>query len=130
MTDTPVRLDQWLWAARFFRTRALSRAAIDGGKVRYNGHPAKPGRKVEPGAEIRLQRGQEEMTVRVLGLSTERRGAPAAATLYEETAGSLAAREEAAARRRAARAGYTPPVGRPDRRDRGRIIRFQKREKS
>lgn len=130
MSEAPVRLDQWLWAARFFRTRALARAAIDGGKVRYNGHAAKPGRRVEHGAEVRVQRGGEEMTVCVRALSSERRGAPEAALLYEETAASRAAREEARAQRKAARAGYTAPAGRPDRRERGRIIRFQRREKS
>ena len=130
MTDTGVRLDQWLWAARFFRTRALARAAVTGGKVRYNGHAAKPGRRVETGAEIRVQRGQEAMTVRVRDLSARRQGAPAAALLYEETAASRTAREEAALQRRAVRDSYTPPAGRPDRRNRGRIIRFQRRERS
>ncbi len=130
MTESPVRLDQWLWAARFFKTRALARAAIEGGKIRYDGHAAKPGKRVEPGALIRVQRGWEEMTVTVLSLSARRQGAPEAALLYEETEASRRAREEASAQRKAARDSYAPPQGRPDRRDRGRIIRFQRREKS
>src|SRR5690554_6954201 len=76
--DGKVRLDKWLWAARFFKTRALAKEAIEGGKVRYNGARTKPGKVVEVGAELSIRQGWAERTVTVLGLSEQRRGAPEA----------------------------------------------------
>ena len=99
-----MRLDKWLWAARFFRTRNLSRDAIEGGKVWYEGARPKVSRDVELGAEIRIRQGFDEKTVLVRALSAERRGATEAAQLYEETSASIAAREAEAAERRMARA--------------------------
>lgn len=120
-----MRLDKWLWAARFFRTRNLSRDAIEGGKVWYQGARPKVSRDVELGAEIRIRQGFDEKTVLVRALSAERRGATEAAQLYEETPASIAAREVEAAGRRMARAGFQAPPTRPDKRDRRLIHRFE-----
>ncbi len=91
-----VRLDKWLWAARFYKTRSLARAMIEGGKVDYNGNRAKPSRTVEPGAVIRLLQGFSRREVVVRAVSDVRGPASAAALLYEETAESIARREEEA----------------------------------
>ena len=120
-----MRLDKWLWAARFFRTRNLSRDAIEGGKVWYEGARPKVSRDVELGAEIRIRQGFDEKTVLVRALSAERRGATEAAQLYEETSASIAGREAEAAERRMARAGFQAPSTRPDKRDRRLIHRFE-----
>ena len=125
MPEARVRLDKWLWAARFFRTRNLSRDAIEGGKVWYQGARPKVSRDVELGAEIRIRQGFDEKTVLVRALSDERRGAIEAAQLYEETPASIAAREAEAAGRRMARAGFQAPPTRPDKRDRRLIHRFE-----
>jgi ribosome-associated heat shock protein Hsp15 len=125
MPEERVRLDKWLWAARFFRTRNLSRDAIEGGKVWYEGARPKVSRDVELGAEIRIRQGFDEKTVLVRALSAERRGATEAAQLYEETSASIAAREVEAAGRRMARAGFQAPPTRPDKRDRRLIHRFE-----
>ena len=120
-----IRLDKWLWAARFFRTRGLAREAIEGGKVWYEGARPKVSKDVGIGAEIRVRQGFDERTVIVTGLSEERRGAPEAALLYRETDASITAREAEAALRRMARAGFQPPASRPDKRDRRLIHRFE-----
>ena len=125
MPEERVRLDKWLWAARFFRTRNLSRDAIEGGKVWHEGARPKVSRDVELGAEIRIRQGFDEKTVLVRALSAERRGATEAAQLYEETSASIAAREVEAAGRRMARAGFQAPPTRPDKRDRRLIHRFE-----
>jgi ribosome-associated heat shock protein Hsp15 len=122
-----VRLDKWLWAARFFRTRAKARAAIEGGKVECEGQRAKPAREIAPGAMLKIRQGFDEMLVRVIAVSEVRRGAPEARALYEETAESLEAREEEAARRRARRDAVEFPSGRPERRDRRELERIKKR---
>jgi len=122
-----VRLDKWLWAARFFKTRAQAKQAIEGGKVHYNGARAKVSKLVELGAELKIRQGWDEKTVEVLQLSGQRRGAPEAARLYRETAQSLQQREDAAAQRRAERAGLSADSGRPSKRDRRRIHSFKER---
>ncbi len=123
-----VRLDKWLWAARFFKTRALARAAVEGGKVHYNGARTKPGREVSIGAEIEVPRGADRMRVVVCGLAEQRRSAAEAASLYTETEASVQARETAAEQRRRAGAARTAPATRPDKKQRRRIIRFQRLE--
>jgi ribosome-associated heat shock protein Hsp15 len=120
-----VRLDKWLWAARFYRTRSLARAAIEGGKVWYDGARPKVSKEVHAGAVVRVRQGFEEKTVVVLALSEERRGAPEAAQLYEETAESIAARAAEADKRRLDRAGMQAPERRPDKRERRQIHRFR-----
>ena len=117
-----MRLDVWLWAARFFRTRALARQAIETGKVEVDGQRPKPSRVVRPGDALRIARGVETFEVAVVALSDVRGPAPVAQAMYCETEASKAARAEARQLATAARAGYTPPGSRPDKRAR-RLIR-------
>ncbi|MBS0214570.1 MAG: RNA-binding protein [Proteobacteria bacterium] len=122
--DAPagVRLDIWLWAARFFRTRSLAKQAIEVGRVEVDGQRAKPSRVVRTGERLQVTRGEEVFAVTVQGLSEQRGPASVAQALYAEDPESIAARKEARATAAAARAGYSPPEGRPDKRAR-RLIR-------
>ncbi|KKC98690.1 MULTISPECIES: ribosome-associated heat shock protein Hsp15 [Photobacterium] len=121
---TEVRLDKWLWAARFYKTRSIARNMIDGGKVHYNGQRSKPSKLVELGAEIKLRQGNEEKTVTVLKVSGTRRGAPEAQTLYQETAASLTQREQQAQLRKLN--SHNPhPDKRPDKKQRRDILKFK-----
>ena len=96
-----LRLDKWLWAARFFKTRSLAKAAIEGGKVQLDGQRVKVSKEILVGDELKIRQGWDEKVVRVLALSDQRRGAPEASLLYEETPESIARREaEAAAKLR------------------------------
>lgn len=113
-----VRLDKWLWAARFFKTRSLAKAAIDGGKVHVHGARGKASKEVSAGDEVRVTRGEVVRTVVVTGVAERRGNAALAATLYTETAESAAKREVAAAARRMARAGAVGPPRRPNKRQR------------
>ncbi|MGX5913331.1 ribosome-associated heat shock protein Hsp15 [Aliidiomarina sp. Khilg15.8] len=120
-----VRLDKWLWAARFFKTRALARQAVQAGKVSYNQQRSKPAKLVETGAVVVVPRGHDRMEVIVTGLSEQRRGAAEAQSLYQETDASVAKREENAAARKA-NAMYNPhPDGRPDKKQRRQLIQFK-----
>ena len=113
-----VRLDLWLWAARFFKTRALAKSAIESHRVEAAGQGAKPSRAVRAGERLRIRRGDDVFEVDVLGVSEKRGSAPVAQTLYRETDESRTAREAAAAERRAAANGYRPPLTKPDKRAR------------
>jgi len=95
-----VRLDKWLWAARFYKSRAMARAMIEGGKVHYNGQRSKPGKQVEVGALVRLWQGDDEKEVQVLQLAQQRRGASEAQLLYRETEQSERKRQQTAEARR------------------------------
>ena len=117
-----VRLDAWLWAARFFKTRALAKQAIDGGKVEVNDVAAKPARAVHVGDRLKIMRGEDRFEIDVLALSAKRGAAPIAQGLYRETESGRAAREAAAEQRRLALAGYAKPASKPDKRAR-RLIR-------
>jgi ribosome-associated heat shock protein Hsp15 len=117
-----VRLDLWLWAARFFRTRALAKQAVDTGKVEVGGQRAKPARSVRVGDDLRVERSGEVFEVRVLGLSDVRGPAPVAQALYSESDESRARREAARELARAERTGYRAPESKPDKRAR-RLIR-------
>ncbi|MEQ1514510.1 MAG: RNA-binding S4 domain-containing protein [Lysobacteraceae bacterium] len=117
-----VRLDLWLWAARFFRTRSLAKQAIDTGKVDVGGQRAKAARTVRVGDSMRIVRGDEIFEVFVAGLSDQRGPASVAQMLYSETDASKAKRLETLASLRAGRAGYQPPQHKPDKRAR-RLIR-------
>lgn len=119
---SPPRLDLWLWAARFFRTRSLAKQAIETGKVEIGGQRAKASRAVRVGDGLRIVRGEEVFEIEVLGLSDQRGPATVAQSLYAESEDSKARRAETLARLRAARAGYRPPEGKPDKRAR-RLIR-------
>lgn len=117
-----LRLDIWLWAARFYRTRSLAKQAIETGKVEVGGQRAKPSRTVRVGDALKIARGEETFEVVVHGLSDARGSAPVAQALYAESETSRAARDALRAQRIAERAGYRPPEGRPDKRAR-RLIR-------
>ncbi|WP_066272114.1 RNA-binding S4 domain-containing protein [Hydrogenophaga palleronii] len=117
-----VRLDKWLWAARFYKTRSLSSEAIDKGHVRLNGLPVKASREPKPGDTLELRIGPDTRTLVVKALSGVRGPAPVAALLYEETAASLLRRSEAAEQRRLApEPAHSQPMGRPTKRDRRQI---------
>lgn len=115
-----VRLDVWLWAARFFKTRSLAKHAIEGGKIDCNDAPAKPSRAVHAGDRVRIRRGEETFVVDVAALSEQRGPASIAQTLYRETAESRAAREVLREQRRMQ--GSNAPASKPDKRAR-RLIR-------
>jgi ribosome-associated heat shock protein Hsp15 len=117
-----VRLDQWLWAARFFRTRSLARQAVDTGKVEIGGQRAKAARAVRVGDSLRVARGEEVFEVEVRALSDRRGPASVAQALYEESAASRMRRDAERAMRAAERAGYKAPDAKPDKRAR-RLIR-------
>lgn len=120
-----VRLDVWLWAARFFRTRTLAKTAIEGGKVQVGGAAVKPSRAVRTSERITISRGEDVAEVVVYGLSEVRGSAPEAQALYRETEASAAARELARERRRLDRAGYTSPPTRPGKHDRSALRRLK-----
>lgn len=113
------RVDKWLWAARFFKTRSLAAEQLDNSRVQVNGLDAKPSREIKIGDEVHLRQGRDERTVIVKSLSPIRGPAPVAQLLYEETGDSRAAREEAAAQRRLApEPAHAITQGRPTKRDR------------
>ncbi len=120
-----VRLDLWLWAARFYKTRALAKAAVDGGKVRVNAQPCKPAKALHVGDLIKCTQGLEDLEVRVTGLSDQRANATHAATLYAELPTSLSKRLGLREQTRLARLGYQPPATKPDKRARRKITRFE-----
>ena len=119
---TAVRLDLWLWAARFYKTRSLARQAVEGGKVEVDGQRAKPARVLRGGEALRVVRGEETFEVAVRALSGSRGPASSAQLLYAEGEASRARREAERANRVAERAGYRAPEHKPDKRAR-RLIR-------
>jgi ribosome-associated heat shock protein Hsp15 len=123
MSLVSVRLDVWLWAARFYKTRTLAKQAIDSGHVRVDGEHCKPSKNVIPGLQVRLRQGYEELEVLVLVVSDERRGAPEARLLYAETAESLAKREQLRLQRQSA-SGLVS-TERPSKKGRRMVIRFK-----
>ncbi|MCV9879436.1 ribosome-associated heat shock protein Hsp15 [Brenneria izbisi] len=124
-TGDAVRLDKWLWAARFYKTRAIAREMIDGGKVHYNGQRGKPSKQVELNAEIKLRQGNEERTVTVLALSSQRRTAAEAQALYRETDSSIEKREKLALARKMNVLTMPHPDRRPDKKERRDLIKFK-----
>ncbi|MEW6466207.1 S4 domain-containing protein [Tibeticola sp.] len=121
-----LRIDKWLWAARFYKTRALAVDEIDKGRVLINGQAAKPAREVKPGDTVQLRQGAVQRTVVVRGISAQRGPASVAQQLYEETAESVAARERAAEQRRLApEPALTLTHGRPTKRDRRELGKAQ-----
>lgn len=122
--DDRVRLDKWLWAARFFKTRALATEAVSGGHVHLNGARVKPARPVKVGDELSIRKGPLEFVVTIKAVSERRGPASQARELYEESPDSIERREAAARAQRLAAAGAPRPEGRPDKRSRRKIIRF------
>jgi ribosome-associated heat shock protein Hsp15 len=124
---TSVRLDKWLWAARFFKTRALASRACDLGRILSNSQPAKPAREVRVGNMLRVTNDGGDFEIEVLLLSEVRGPAPVAQTLYRETEVSRELRQKVAAERKAMKQFEELPAGRPSKRDRRRIIQFRGR---
>ncbi|MCL1039571.1 ribosome-associated heat shock protein Hsp15 [Shewanella corallii] len=120
-----VRLDKWLWAARFYKTRAIAKEMINGGKVHYNGQRPKSSKNAEVGALIRLRQGYDEKEVVIKQLSDQRRGAKDAQLLYEETAESVSKREQNAEARRLNILHNPAPEHKPDKKQRRAIQRFK-----
>lgn len=120
-----IRLDKWLWAARFYKTRAVAREMIEGGKVHYNGQRSKPSKTVELNAMLTLRQGNDERTVKVLGLTDQRRPATEAMQLYEETAESLEKREKMAQARKTNSLTMPHPDRRPDKKERRDLMKFK-----
>ncbi|MCQ3032039.1 S4 domain-containing protein [Pseudomonas syringae] len=119
-----VRLDKWLWAARFYKTRALAKAAIESGKVHCRGERCKPGKEPHIGDQFQIRTGFDERTVVVEALSVVRRGAPEAQTLYRETPESITKRENQAALRKAGNLGVTTD-GKPTKKQRRQLFDFR-----
>jgi ribosome-associated heat shock protein Hsp15 len=117
-----VRLDVWLWATRFFKTRALAKQAIEAGRVAVNDNPGRPSKPLHVGDRLRIARGEEQFDVAVVGLCERRASAAVAQRCYAETDASRTARLAAAEQRRLANAGYSRPPTKPDKRAR-RLIR-------
>ncbi|KJG09015.1 ribosome-associated heat shock protein Hsp15 [Photobacterium kishitanii] len=120
-----VRLDKWLWAARFYKTRSIARTMIDGGKVQYNGQRSKPSKIIELGAMVKLRQGNDEKIIIIEQISDCRRGAPEAQLLYQETAQSIATREQTAKMRKLNAYDNPSPEKRPDKKQRRDIMRFK-----
>ena len=128
MKENPVeavRLDKWLWAARIYKTRALAREMIEGGKVHYNGQRSKPGKVVELNATLMLRQGNDERTIVVKGITEQRRPASEAVALYEETAESIEKREKVALARKMNALTMPHPDRRPDKKERRDLMRFK-----
>ncbi len=123
-TPARVRLDKWLWAARFFKTRTLAAEAVNGGKVHVNGARVKPSHGVRVSETLRIRRGPYEYEVIVQEVARERGPANRAALLYQETPHSRERREALAAERRSQTASMPHPAGRPSKKERRQIVRF------
>jgi ribosome-associated heat shock protein Hsp15 len=124
---TSVRMDKWLWAARFFKTRSLAARACDLSRVQSNGQPAKPAREVRVGDKLRVSNDGGDFEIEVLALSEVRGPASVAQTLYRESDASRELRQKVAAERKAMKQFEELPAGRPSKRDRRRIIQFRGR---
>lgn len=120
-----MRLDKWLWAARFYKTRTLASDAVDGGKVKLNGVATKPAREVKIGDRLNLHVGDQDWEVVIRGLNEQRRPAPEAQLLYAETPESIERRARIAELRRLAPTPVAEHKGRPTKRDRRQLSRFR-----
>lgn len=130
MTVDRIRMDAWLWAARFFKTRSLAKKACELGRIVSNGQISKAAREVKVGDRLRVTNDGGDFEIEVLGLSEIRGPAQEAQKLYRETDASRETRAKVAAERRAAREWEVLPVARPSKRDRRRIIQFRERGSS
>lgn len=124
---TSARLDKWLWAARFYKTRAIAKQMIDGGKVFYNGQRTKSGKNVTIGDKVRLRQGYEEKEVTIIALADKRRDATFAQTLYEETQSSLETREKNALARKQGILLSPASDSKPDKKQRRQIRQLKER---
>lgn len=124
-----LRIDKWLWAARFFKTRSMAAQAVSGGKVHLNGDRIKPSRVVKIGDRVRIRKGDQEFTINIMALSGTRRPANEAQLLYSETAESKASREKHQLAKRLLYAASPAPQNRPNKKQRRNIIRFRREER-
>lgn len=120
-----LRIDKWLWAARFFKTRSLAKQAIEGGKISMAGQKVKVSKEIAVGDMLQVRQGYDIRVIEVLNLSSQRRGAPEAQLLYRETESSLEQREKEAAARKAAGGTLGRPERRPTKKQRRQIHRFK-----
>jgi len=120
-----LRLDKWLWFARFFKTRSLAKQAIEGGKVQLDGQRVKVSKEIQVGELLTIRQGWDEREVTILALANQRRGAPEAQLLYQETAGSIERRTQAGEARKAAGGMLHKPEHRPTKKQRRQIHRFK-----
>lgn len=127
-TTEKIRVDKWLWAARFFKTRSLASQAVNGGKVHFNGSRMKSSRLVGAGDELEITKAQTTFSVTILTINSKRRPASEAKFLYEESEDSIQKREEERDLRRMAFAGQTSPAKKPGKRDRRKIKEFIRKE--
>lgn len=127
-TQQKIRLDKWLWAARFFKTRALAKGAIEGGKVHYEGQRCKVSKTVDIGAKLTIRQGYDEKIIVVKALSEQRRGAPEARLLYDETPESIKARMDQSEYRRVVRASQATPDHKPNKKERRDMRRFEQQQ--
>jgi len=123
-----IRIDKWLWAARFFKTRSMASQAVNGGRVHINGQRVKPAKVVQVGDELNITVNQLTFVVKVLAVSERRRPAVEARCLYQESDDSIKVREECREIRRLSGAGHTAPAGRPGKRDRRKIREFTQKD--
>ena len=125
-----IRLDKWLWAARFFKTRKLASEAISGGKVHLNGQRSKPGKEVKPGSQLRIHKEALEWNIEIVALCHYRRPAPEAQALYIEDEASIKKREQLAEQLRVIRSAEAAfePDSRPNKRERRQIHRFKRKQ--
>jgi ribosome-associated heat shock protein Hsp15 len=128
LEDTELRLDKWLWAARFYKTRGLAAEAIKGGKVEVNGQKAKPSKNLRVSDELRIRRDPYEYIITVLRLNERRGPATEAATLYQESQESIERRQRLAEELKTQTAIHPHFPGRPSKRDRRQIIRFTRKQ--
>ena len=128
--NSKIRLDKWLWTARFFKTRKLACEAVSGGKVHLNGQRTKPGREIKLGSQLRIHKGALEWNLEVVGICHYRRPAPEAQALYEEDEASITTRHELAEQMRIIRAAEvsSEPDSRPNKRERRQIHRFKRKQ--
>ncbi|GAB3000537.1 ribosome-associated heat shock protein Hsp15 [Psychrosphaera aestuarii] len=125
MTDSKVRLDKWLWAARFFKTRSIATDMINGGKVHYNGQRCKASKAIDVGAEVKIRQGFDEKVVKIVEISDKRRNFSIAQTLYEETKQSIENREKQALARQSSAALSPRPDTKPDKKQRRTLLNLK-----
>lgn len=125
LTPNTVRLDKWLWAARIYKTRAIAREMIEGGKVHYNHQRTKPSKVVEVGAILTLRQGNDQKELVIMAISNQRRTASEAKTLYQETQESIINREKLAETRKLGILTMPHPDRRPDKKERRHLIKFK-----
>ena len=127
-TPEKLRLDKWLWAARFFKTRSLAKAAVEGGKVQLDGNRVKVSKEISVGDTLSVRQGWDQREITVLGLSPQRRGAAEAQLLYVESEDSVAKREAEAVARKAAGGSLQRPDQRPNKKQRRHIHQFKREQ--